>query len=71
MTVQAPVWDGWGRTASLTGDTANAIIAIIVGLFMDAFGVLAGLGLIEMMAHWLKRRREAVPSSSGPLTAAP
>jgi hypothetical protein len=53
---------------SLTGDNADAIIAIIVGLFLDAVGVLAGLALIEMTRHWLKRRREPVPV--GRLTAA-
>jgi hypothetical protein len=51
MTVRAPVWDGWGSTVSLTGDTANAIIAIIVGLFMDAVGVLAALALIKTTQH--------------------
>jgi hypothetical protein len=70
MTVRAPVWDGWSGTVSLTGDTANAIIAIIVGLFLDAVGVLAGLALIEMTRHWLKRRREPALSGRGPLTAA-
>ena len=68
MTVRAPVWDGWSGTVSLTGDNADAIIAIIVGLFLDAVGVLAGLALIEMTRHWLKRRREPVPV--GRLTAA-
>jgi hypothetical protein len=52
------VWDGWGGAVSLTGDTANAIVTIIVGLFLDAVGVLAGLALIEMTRHWLKRRRQ-------------
>jgi len=70
MTVRAPVWDGWSGTVSLTGDTANAIIAIIVGLFLDAVGVLAGLALIEMTRHWLKRRREPALSDGGRLTAA-
>ena len=70
MTVRAPVWDGWSGTVSLTGDTADAIVAIIVGLFFDALGVLAGLALIEMMRHWLKRRREPALSGRGPLTAA-
>jgi hypothetical protein len=49
---------------------ANAIIAIIVGLFLDAVGVLAGLALIKMTQHWLKRRRESVLSGRGRLTAA-
>ncbi len=70
MTVRAPVWDGWGTTVSLTGDTTNAIIAIIVGLFLDAFGVLAGLALIKMTQHWLKRRRQPALPESGQLTAA-
>jgi hypothetical protein len=70
MTVRAPVWDGWGTTVSLTGDTANAIIAIIVGLFLDAIGVLAGLALIKMTQHWLKRRRQPALSEGGRLTAA-
>jgi hypothetical protein len=70
MTVRAPVWDGWSATVSLTGDTANALIAIIVGLFLDAIGVLAGLALIEMTRHWLKRRREPALSDGGRLTAA-
>jgi hypothetical protein len=64
MTVQAPVWDGWDRPVSLTGGTANAIIAIVFGLFLDAVGVLAGLALIEMTRHWLKRRRGAVLSAA-------
>jgi hypothetical protein len=70
MTVRAPVWDGWGGTVSLTGGTANAIIAIIVGLFFDALGVLAGLALIKMTQHWLKRRREPVLPGRDRLTAA-
>ena len=70
MTVRAPVWNGWGAAVSLTGDTANAIIAIIVGLFLDAVGVLAGLALIKMTQHWLKRRREPVLPGRGRLTAA-
>jgi hypothetical protein len=66
MTVRAPVWDGWGTAVSLTGDTANAIVAIIVGLFLDAVGVLAGLALIKMTQHWLKRRRQpAWPAATG------
>jgi hypothetical protein len=70
MTVRAPVWDGWGSTVSLTGDTANAIISIIVGLFLDAIGILAGLALIKMMQHWLKRRRQPALPGRGRLTAA-
>jgi hypothetical protein len=62
MTVRAPGWDGWGTTVSLTGDTADAIITIIVGLFLDAIGVLAGLALIKMTQHWLKRRRQPAMS---------
>lgn len=69
MTVRAPVWDGWGRTVSLTGDTGNAIVAIIVGLFMDAVGVFGGLALIKMTQHWLRRRREAAVPDRGWLTA--
>jgi len=66
MTVRAPVWDGWGTAVSLTGDTANAIVTIIVGLFLDAVGVLAGLALVEMTRHWLKRRRQpARPAATG------
>jgi hypothetical protein len=69
MTVRAPVWDGWGGTVPLTGDTANAIIAIIVGLFLDAVGVLAGLALIKMTQHWLKRRRQPALPGRDRLTA--
>jgi hypothetical protein len=70
MTVRAPVWQAWGSTVSLTGDTANAIIAIIVGLFMDAVGVLGGVGLVVMVQHWRRRRREPALLGRGPVTAA-
>jgi hypothetical protein len=63
MTVRAPVWDGWGARVSLTGDTADAVVTIIVGLFLDAIGILAGLAFVEMTRHWLKRRRQP----AGPL----
>jgi hypothetical protein len=66
MTVRAPVWDGWGATVPLTGGTANAIIAIVVGLFLDALGVLAGRALVELTRHWLKRRHQpAWPAATG------
>jgi hypothetical protein len=63
MTVRAPVWNGWGGTVSLTGGTADAVIAIVVALFMDAFGVFAVMALIEITRHWLKRRRAPVLSA--------
>jgi hypothetical protein len=70
MTVRAPVWDGWGSTVSLTGDTVNAIIAVLVGLFMDAVGVFGGLALVVMTRHWLRRRREPAVAGGSRLTAA-
>lgn len=66
MTVRAPVWDGWGSTVSLTGDTENAIIAVLVGLFIDAVGAFGGLALVVMTRHLAEAPAPACPGRRRP-----
>jgi len=61
VTVRAPVWPGWG-SVTLVGDTENAVVSIIVGLFFDLIAVIAVYGFVEMIRHWLARRRGAAAS---------
>jgi hypothetical protein len=61
VTVRAPVWPGWG-TVTLVGDTGNAVISIIVGLFFDIIAVVAVYSFVEMIRHWLARRRGTAAS---------
>jgi hypothetical protein len=61
VTVRAPVWTGWG-SVTLVGDTGNAVISIIVGLFFDIIAVVAVYSFVELIRHWLARRRGTAAS---------
>jgi hypothetical protein len=61
VTVRAPVWPGWG-TVALVGDTENAVVSIFVGLFFDFIAAVAVYSFVEMIRHWLARRRGTAAS---------
>jgi hypothetical protein len=61
VTVRAPVWPGWG-SVTLVGDTGNAVVSIVVGLFFDFIAVIAIYSFVVMIRHWLLRRSGSAAS---------
>jgi len=61
VTVRAPVWPGWG-SITLVGDTAHAVVSIVVGLLFDLIAAVGVYSFVVMIRHWMARRRGTAAS---------